>query len=246
MLRAPMASRHLLAVALIAQALAVGACTRRIGSACRVSTDCSIRGERICDLSYLTDADGNVDPKGKGECTIEGCTPGSCPKEGACIQVFNTEFLSVACDPALEDRRVPLTVPCADDGDCEEGGRCDTPGVCPNGDRCDPEACPSADACGPGACPDDAACDFAVKVCTYDDSLFNRCTDHEICLPEGLCADISSVRQTCRKECNTDTQCREGYECRDTGSNGVYAAFDPSNPTSMPLERICMPIERTE
>lgn len=234
MLRAPMAGRHLIAIALIAQALALGACQRRIGSACRVSTDCSIRGERICDLSYLVDADGNVDPKGKGECTIEGCTPGSCPKEGACIQVFNTEFLSVACDPALEDRRVPLPAPCESDDDCEAGGKCD-PGVCPSGDACDPEACPDGDACDP-----------SVKVCVYDESLFNRCADFELCLPEGLCADISSVRTTCRKECANDTQCREGYECRDTGSNGVYAAFDPANPTSMPLERICMPIERTE
>src|SRR5690606_22287100 len=105
MLRAAMASRLVLAVALVAQALALGACQRRIGSACRISTDCSIRGERICDLSYLVDANGVPDPKGKGECTIEGCTPGSCPKEGACIQVFNTEFLSVACDPDCEDRR---------------------------------------------------------------------------------------------------------------------------------------------
>src|SRR5262245_26392062 len=137
MLRAPMASRLILAVALIAQFFALGACQRRIGSACRVSTDCSFRGERICDLSYLVDADGNVDPKGKGECTIDGCTRGSCPKEGACIQVFNTEFLSVACDPACEDRRAP------DDPDdpnepCEKYG---------------------------------------------DPSIFNRCTDHELCLP---------------------------------------------------------------
>lgn len=187
MLRAPMASRLVLVLALAAQAIVMTACTRKIGSACRVSTDCSFRGERICDLSYLVDADGDRDPQGKGECTIEGCSPGSCPKEGICTQVFNTEFLSVACDPEREDRRPP---------DDEIG-----------------------------------------------DSIYNRCTDQELCLPEGLCADILSVRTTCRKECKSDRNCREGYECRATGSNGVYVAFDPKAPNSIPTAKICMPVE---
>jgi hypothetical protein len=182
-------------IALIAPVVLLTGCTRKIGSACRVSTDCSYRGERICDLSYLVDGSGNPDPQGKGECTIEGCTPGSCPKEGACIQVFNTEFLSVACDPACEDRRP------ADD-------------------------------------PDDPCNKLA------DPSIFNRCTDQELCLPEGLCADISSQRVSCRKECSSSRTCRDGYECVQTGSNGVYVAFSPTNPNSLPTETICMPIEK--
>ncbi|PCC70912.1 hypothetical protein SAMN02745121_02621 [Nannocystis exedens] len=191
-----MASRRLLiVVALLAQAVALGACQRKIGSACRVSTDCSFRGERICDLSYL-------DSDGKGECTIEGCTPGSCPKEGACIQVFNTEFLSVACDPDCEDRR-PV----------------------------DPE--------------DKLSPDDPQYKCRElgDPTIYNRCTDQELCLPEGLCADLLSARISCRKECNSDRGCRDGYECRQTGSNGVYVAFSPTNPESLPIESICMPIE---
>lgn len=201
MLRAPMVGRLLL-VALIAQLVALPACTRKIGSPCRVSTDCSFRGERICDLSYLVDSSGNPDPQGKGECTIEGCTPGSCPKEGACIQTFNTEFLSIACDPDCEDRRpVKPDEVLADD---------------------DPlQRCRALD----------------------DDSIYNRCTDQELCLPEGLCADIASSRVACRKECNSDRNCRDGYVCRETGSNGVYVAFAPTNPEIPPVERICMPIE---
>lgn len=201
--RAPMASRRLLfVIALLAQVVALGACQRKIGSACRVSTDCSFRGERICDLSYLVDGNGNPDPNGKGECTIEGCTPGSCPKEGACIQVFNTEFLSVACDPDCEDRR-----PVGPDDKISES---------------DPQY----------KCRE-----------LGDPTIYNRCTDQELCLPEGLCADLFSARVSCRKECNTDRGCRDGYECRQTGSNGVYVAFSPTNPHSMPIESICMPIE---
>lgn len=187
MLRASMA-RSLFVVALVAQVLLLGACQRRIGSACRVSTDCSFRGERICDLSYRINNDGVRDPQGRGECTIEGCTTGSCPREATCIQAFNTEFTSVACDPEREDRRPP------DDAD------------------------PS-------------------------DTIYNRCTDQEICLPEGLCADLLSVRTTCRKECKSDRNCRDGYECRETGSNGVYVAFEPTRPNSHPVTKICMPLD---
>lgn len=208
MLRAPMAGRRLVPApalfalaALAAGVVMLGGCSRKIGSACRVSTDCSFRGERICDLSYLVDSNGNPDPQGKGECTIEGCTPGACPKEGACIQVFNTEFLSVACDPDCEDRRA---------ADPDEDLESD-----------DPQArCRALD----------------------DPSIYNRCTDQELCLPEGLCADILSVRVSCRKECNSDRGCRDGYECKQTGSNGVYVAFDPTNPKSLPIETVCMPI----
>ncbi|MCY0988387.1 hypothetical protein OV203_14740 [Nannocystis sp. ILAH1] len=195
-------SRLLIVVALLAQVVALGACQRKIGSACRVSTDCSFRGERICDLSYLIDSNGNPDSNGKGECTIEGCTPGSCPKEGACIQVFNTEFLSVACDPDCEDRR-----PVGPD------------------DKLSPD-------------------DPQYKCRELDDpTIYNRCTDQELCLPEGLCADLLSARISCRKECNSDRGCRDGYECRETGSNGVYVAFSPTNPESLPIEKICMPVE---
>ncbi|HEY8380451.1 MAG TPA: hypothetical protein VIK91_28405 [Nannocystis sp.] len=194
---------RLLLAALIAQFALLPACSRKIGSPCRVSTDCSWRGERICDLSYLVDSNGDPDPQGKGECTIEGCTPGSCPKEGACIQSFNTEFLGVACDPDCEDRR-PL---------------------------------------GEFEVPDDPNDPRLRCRALNDPSIYNRCTDQELCLPEGLCADIASARVACRKECNSDRNCRAGYECRETGSNGVYVAFAPENPQTPPVEKICMPKE---
>jgi hypothetical protein len=205
MLRAPMARRLLLVFALLAPVLGLTACQRRIGAGCRVSTDCSIRGDRVCDLSHLVDGDGNLDPNGKGECIIDGCTPSSCPREGTCVQVYGAEFLSVACDPELEDRPQPY----GDDlrerfaacrafpaGEWEEG---------------QPVAC-------------------------------NDCGNHELCLPEGLCADILSVRTSCRKECRSDSNCRDGYECRRTGSNGVYSVATPDDPFGAEDVKICMPI----
>jgi hypothetical protein len=190
MLRAPM-PRLSLAVALLAL-LALPGCQRKIGAACRVSTDCSIRGDRVCDLSHLVDGDGDYDPKGKGE--------------GTCVQVYGAEVLSVACDPELEDR--------------------------------------------PQAYGDDlreriAACHASPLADEYEDGQPVACDDcsaHEICLPEGLCADVLSARTSCRKRCRSGSQCRDGYECRTTGSNGVYPFSSPDTPFGAEDVKICMPI----
>lgn len=204
MLRAPMAARPLLAFALLALVLPLSACQRRIGAPCKVSTDCSITGSRVCDLSHLVDGSGNLDPTGKGECTIDGCNSTTCPREGSCVQVYSSEFLSVACDPELEDRPQTFT-------DALESRIL----AC--------NASPAAPASGePVACDD--------------------CDVHEVCLPEGLCADLLSVRSSCRKHCRSDTSCRDGYECRETGANGVYRVATPEFPFGDGTTKICMPM----
>lgn len=88
--------RALLAVTLGAFAALGSACRAEIGDSCRRSTDCSIQGERTCDLSNRIN--------GRGECTIEGCGRNSCPDEAACVKTYGTDFLSVACDPEREDK----------------------------------------------------------------------------------------------------------------------------------------------
>ncbi len=204
MLRAPMAVRPFLAFALLALVVPLSACQRRIGAACKVSTDCSIRGDRICDLSHLVDGDGNVSPSGKGECTIDGCNSTTCPREGSCVQVYNSEFLSIACDPDLEDR--PQTF---------------SKELEPRIAACN--ANPATPALG-----DPVSC--------------NDCGVHEVCLPEGLCADLLSVRTSCRKACRSDSKCRDGYECRETGTNGVYRVATPEYPFGDGTISICMPV----
>lgn len=204
-----MARRLLLAFALFAPILLSG-CQRRIGAACKVSTDCSIRGDRVCDLSYLVDGDGDIDPGGKGECIIDGCTPTTCPREGTCVQIYSAQFLSVACDPELEDR------PQAYGEDIAERL----------------SACRAAPAPAEGSRP---YADGEPVAC-------NDCDAHEVCLPEGLCADLLSVRTSCRKECKSDTNCRDGYECRESGTNGVYRVATPDYPFGDSTVKICMPV----
>ncbi len=117
---APSFSPLTLALVMSVVVLAASACSRRIGNECKLSTDCSLQGERICDLSYLT-----VDSEGmqKGECIIEGCSAGSCPSEAVCVNIYSTEFLSVACDPEREDRSDGLD-------DCNANEICIPEGLC--------------------------------------------------------------------------------------------------------------------
>lgn len=49
-------------------------CKQHIGDSCGSSTDCSVTGERQCDLSQPG-----------GYCTIFSCDPDTCP-EGACVE----------------------------------------------------------------------------------------------------------------------------------------------------------------
>ncbi len=175
MLRALMARERALLTALSALLLCLPGCRAKVGSACKVSTDCSLRGDRTCDLSFLVNKDGYPDPDGKGECIVEGCSPTSCPREAVCVQVYSTEFLSVACDPEEEDR--------------------------------------TRSECGPD----------------------------EICLPEGVCADVNTARATCRRECRSDNSCRDGYVCRQTGVHGVYVARAADEPTADVETKICVP-----
>jgi hypothetical protein len=196
------ASPRTLLLALLAL-LGLAACQAKIGDECLRSTDCSIRGERVCDLSHRVNDQGVVTPSGEGECTVDGCGRDSCPKEAACIKVYGSDFLGVACDPERED----VATFCEDDEDTCEARDC-VPSI-----EADVWTCPPRDACQP----------------------------NEVCLPEGLCADELTARTSCRRKCSSNDDCRAGYECVLTGTQGVYRAPDIEDPNNPSNVRICMP-----
>ncbi len=78
-----------------------GGCKSEIGDACKRSQDCSLQGERTCDLSYRIDENGIERINGNGECTIDGCSRGSCPEEAACVKSYSSAFVSTTCDASL-------------------------------------------------------------------------------------------------------------------------------------------------
>lgn len=119
-----------------AGALGAAGCSRKVGDDCRVSVDCSVNGDRSCDISQPG-----------GYCTIEGCDEKSCPDEAVCVRFFPERFLSTAascnpdpelpsgcaadevclpdgrCAPRASERRY-CALSCGGDGDCRGGYRC--------------------------------------------------------------------------------------------------------------------------
>lgn len=87
------------ALALVALVLGTLGCRPEIGDPCKRSQDCGLYVIRQCDVSNVP-----RDPKGQGECILENCSFGACPKEAACVKVYSTELLSVSCEPKLEDQ----------------------------------------------------------------------------------------------------------------------------------------------
>jgi hypothetical protein len=63
-----------LRIALLLTAVAVTGCQQHIGDACSGSADCSVTGERQCDLAQPG-----------GYCTVFSCDPDTCP-EGSCVE----------------------------------------------------------------------------------------------------------------------------------------------------------------
>jgi hypothetical protein len=189
------------------------ACKAKIGDPCKRAYDCGVTVQRQCDMSNASN-----DPAGKGECTLENCSLGICPDEAVCIKVYAAEFLSIACDPDQEDIGVGVwneDEPCVPSE--EDFGRddCGLQELCVGVDGSESE----------GFC--------APRV---DD-----CEIHEVCLPEGLCADEISARSSCRLMCDDDSDCRSNYMCKTTNADGVYVAPDPDDPDREIIRRICVP-----
>jgi hypothetical protein len=159
--------------------LAPTACQAKIGDGCLRSTDCSIRGERVCDLSHRVNEQGVPTAAGQGECTIDGCGRNSCPKEAACIKVYGSDFLSVACDPERED----LATSCEDDDATCEARGC-LPSTEPNEWTCPPnDDCSAGEVCLPeGLCADEVT---ARTSCRRKCSSNRDCREGYECLLTG-------------------------------------------------------------
>ena len=94
----------------LAALLALGAgvgCKPSVGDSCKLSTDCSVTGDRLCDTSMPD-----------GYCTIFNCNPNNCPDNAACVEFHqgNARF----------SRRFCLAM-CGKPSDCRPGYVCIDP-----------------------------------------------------------------------------------------------------------------------
>ena len=119
---------HAWAVLLLALSSLV-ACQKQIGDACTVSTDCSSRGDRLCDTSQVN-----------GYCTVFNCTGDitntprttpDCPNEAVCV-LFGASVPGCPTNDRHDPPRTGRTLclrKCNHDSDCRtnEGYHCSAP-----------------------------------------------------------------------------------------------------------------------
>lgn len=99
-------------------ALAVG-CKPKIGDECKISTDCSAAGDRLCDIT----APG-------GYCTVYNCEPGACPEdESLCVEFGAQRSPAAVCQDLQSPSPYARTfcmATCESDADCRDGYECAT------------------------------------------------------------------------------------------------------------------------
>ncbi|MDB4944062.1 MAG: hypothetical protein JWP97_3596 [Labilithrix sp.] len=122
------ARSDLLRAAAVALALAglagLAGCTPEIGDKCVLSTDCSSRGDRLCDTSQPD-----------GYCTQFNCTKNSCPDEATCV-LFDQALPGCAYDDRSGEygsrvARAFCVASCTKNSDCRPGYQCTDPKVAP-------------------------------------------------------------------------------------------------------------------
>jgi hypothetical protein len=124
----------------------------------------------------------------------------------------------------------------------EIGDECVVSSDCdPNGERlCDSSSvggyC-TIQGCDVDTCPDEALCvrfftgSFVNKQCTQQ----SECSLDELCSLSGTCVPRSSETRFCMRKCDDDSDCRDGYECRDEnlmivhGGEPIVRAGEPLN-----------------
>lgn len=106
-------SPALIAAATLLALFAFG-CSPKIGDDCNSSTDCSLRGDRLCDSTQPG-----------GYCTVFNCEPDGCPEEAQCV-AFQASLDPVCVDPQQYPRfrRSFCMKRCENDGDCRDGYDC--------------------------------------------------------------------------------------------------------------------------
>jgi hypothetical protein len=99
---------------ILGSALVFG-CTPSIGDACKLHTDCSATGNRLCEPTFPG-----------GYCTIANCEQGSCPSEAACVAFGVAPSAKTECAVTQQQRleRTFCMARCSSDSSCRSGYAC--------------------------------------------------------------------------------------------------------------------------
>jgi hypothetical protein len=139
-------------------------------------------------------------------------------------------FATFGCGKEIGD-------PCIISSDCS-----------PNNDRvCDisaKEGYCTITGCDVGTCPSEAACIrfFSGGFTNLPCADASECSLDELCSLAGLCVPRSSERRLCMRTCDTDGDCRSGYECRDIAkmmAHGGEPVLAPGEPVTASSPKFC-------
>lgn len=131
----------------------------------------------------------------------------------------------------------------------EIGDSCVVSSDCsPNGDRLciDPQNdgyCTQA-GCDYATCPEEAACIrfFSGSFENRDCQTNNDCSLDELCSLANKCVPRSSESRFCMRTCDSDGDCRDGYECRDLATmrlHGGEPVLEPGTPIDDNAPKFC-------
>ena len=124
----------------------------------------------------------------------------------------------------------------------------------PNGQRqCDTsqrEGYCTIQGCDYDTCPTEAACirfftgQFDNRICdpTTEDKTTDNCSLDELCDLEGHCVARSSELRYCMLRCSSNSDCRDGYECRDLTlmqAHGGEPVLAPGVPVDEHAPKFC-------
>lgn len=117
-------SRTLAMLVAAALAGALAGCTPKIGDGCFTSTDCSQRGDRLCDTAQPG-----------GYCTLFACGKNGCPDDASCV-LFDPQVPGCARDDragasGARTARSACMKWCEGDSDCRDGYVCADPRMPP-------------------------------------------------------------------------------------------------------------------
>jgi hypothetical protein len=133
---------------------------------------------------------------------------------------------------------------CILDSDCDANGLRD----CDSSQR---EGYCTIQGCDYDTCPEDSACirffsgGFENRPCEAQ----SECSLDELCSLEGRCVPRSSETRYCMATCGDDSDCRDGYECRDLdlmtahGGEPVLTPGTPINESTAPKFCAAQPVE---
>lgn len=88
-----------------------------------------------------------------------------------------------------------------------------------------------------------ADCKHPDELCVCDQTVIDAKTQKSVCVNSaGHCAPASTEKHWCQKLCNHDSDCRQGYQCRATGTLGAtpLPSFDFS---ANEIVKFCAPVQ---